>query len=167
MAIWNPCRKGDLLGDTTKNKTKTIGTRIFIFTQLIVGYSGRVNWCIGSFNTWCKKLQRRGGGKVFLKRGPLYLVCSMYFEMIFCPVRAYQVWVSKDDLNSYRCLLCIFYTWNQRLRQLFASFLYRTPELRVRTNGNMVARLMLRGVCCAGLVFLGCKKRFFAYCYKQ
>ena len=49
----------------------------------------------------------------------------------------------------------------------FASFLYRTRELRVRTNGNMVARLTLKAVCCAGLVFLGCKQRFFAYCYIQ
>ena len=34
-----------------KNKKKTTGTRIFIFTQRIVGYSGRVNWSLGLFNT--------------------------------------------------------------------------------------------------------------------
>ena len=88
-----------------------------------------------------KKCSTEGGKRCFSNEDPCtwYVVCMNS---------------SPCEPTRYR-LIC------------FASFLYRTPELRVRTNGNMVARLTLKAVCCAGLVFLGCKQRFFAYCYIQ
>ena len=35
--------------------------RIFLFTQSIVGYSGRVNWCLGSFNTTIDSTEQKRG----------------------------------------------------------------------------------------------------------
>ena len=45
LAMWNPYQKSDL-EDIPLIKAKLSGTRVFIFTQGIVGYSGWVKWCL-------------------------------------------------------------------------------------------------------------------------
>ena len=51
-------------------KKKSSGTRIFNFTQGNVGYSGRVNWCLGCYKTIYSAAKKR----VFLIWGPLPVV---------------------------------------------------------------------------------------------
>ena len=73
-AIWNLYRKSDL-GDSTQKK-KSSGTRSVILTQDIVGYPGRVNWYLGSFNTaiyrtWGKRVSSNEDHRTMLYRHPM------------------------------------------------------------------------------------------------
>ena len=68
LAIWNPYRKSDLEDTYPQKRRKTSGTRMFVSDRVIVRYSGRVNWCLGSFNT--TTFQFRGKKRVSLKWRP-------------------------------------------------------------------------------------------------
>ena len=49
LVIWNSYKKVDL-EDATQNQKITCEIRIFVFAQGLVGYSGRVNWCLSASN---------------------------------------------------------------------------------------------------------------------
>ena len=96
LAISNPYRKSDL-EDTTQKKKKNVGNAKLHVTQGIVGYSGRVNWCLGSSKI--QQFTAQGKKKSLARMRPSVILCTILCSTL-CTINSGTLQQQRGQQNQ-------------------------------------------------------------------